>query len=370
LDVERRGTFVKLNSEINGWLMVLVVLVTAGITSWVMLRNRPDQRWNSPYSYPPQQVALGFSPGMKAADICTGCHPVISTIPNTKATKTLPHDHRGICSNCHRLSSAQNAVFMAVGGQKDLNTGIPAIRAGAPVPHADRGSCTNCHTVLSSSGNPIPDISATSTQPHETRGFCSNCHRLASQVRVNTGQGGAQAVTPVASMGQAIAARPTAPPSTAPEGEWMGLEVAPITSLTANQYNIPYGTQGLVVAEAEGQAAAAGLRAGDVLLSVNGASISNMTDFFQATWNGTQTQGVVEVLRKGEVLSLNIAQTTNPGSAAITDMPKPATQGGMPAAMPTPRNDTSVSPENAAGWSGPQGLGNVPGWCPGPGYVQ
>ena len=41
--------------------------------------------------------------------------------------------------------------------------------------------------------------------------------------------------------------------------------MTPITALTARQYGIPEGTQGLVVAEAEAQAALAGVRAGDML---------------------------------------------------------------------------------------------------------
>jgi len=345
--------------------MILVVLVTACITSWVMLRNRPSQSWNSRYYYSPQKVAWSLSPGMTAANICTDCHPVISTIPNARATSTLPHDHRGICSNCHRLAGMQAAIPMAVGGQMAGTTGVPVIRAGAVPVHADRGACANCHTVLSSRGNPIPDINATSSSPHEIRGVCSNCHQLANQNGLNANRGGTQAAMPMASVGRVVAST-TVPLTTATEGEWMGLEVAPITPLTAGQYKIPYGTRGLVVAEAEGQAAVAGLRAGDVLLSVNGVPISNMTDFFQATWNGTQTRGVAEVLRKGQTLSLNIAQTTSPGSAAMTNMPMNDPAGGMPAAMPTPRGDTSIYPANAAGWSGGQGLGNVQAWSPGP----
>ena len=123
----------------------------------------------------------------------------------------------------------------------------------------------------------------------------------------------------------------------------MGLEVAPITSLTAGQYNIPVDTRGLVVAEAEGRAAVAGLRAGDVLLSVNGALISNMTDFFQVTENGTLTQGVVEVLRQGQIMSSNITQTINPTPAATNNIPANAA-GGIPAAMQTPRCNTLIYP--------------------------
>lgn len=311
----------KLSKKMNGWLVVLVVLVTAGITSWVMLKDKPRQTWNPAYYYSPQQVAWNFSPGITAVSICTDCHPGISTIANVTSPSTLPHDHRGICTNCHRLSGQDKGVLQyvptpdltqsinpmaSVWWQVAGTDGIPVIRAGAVPPHADRGVCSNCHRVVDSQGNPIPNISTTSTSPHVSRGICSNCHLVGAQYAalLPTNMGGMQAPYRYFMEPAAI---PMAPPlRTATEGEWMGLEVAPITPLTAGQYGIPDGTRGLVVAEAEGQAATAGLNAGDVLLSVNGALISNMTDFFQATRNGTLTQGMVEVLRGGQKLAVYI----------------------------------------------------------------
>ena len=98
-----------------------------------------------------------------------------------------------------------------------------------------------------------------------------------------------------------------------------------------------------MVAEAEGLALVAGLKAGDVLLSVNGASISNMTDFLQVTQNGTMTQGVVEVLRQGQIFSLYIAQPNNPTPNATNNIP-PNLQGGIPAAMTSPGCNTLIYP--------------------------
>jgi len=143
----------------------------------------------------------------------------------------------------------------------------------------------------------------------------------------------------------------------------MGMEVAPITPVTASQYGIPQGTPGLVVAEAESTAAVTGLRAGDVVLSVNGMPTSNMIDFFQATQNGALTQGVVEVLRGGQRLSANIGQTTNPATAAVPN--SPVNTPSVSPAMPTPQGGSPVYPGNVAAWGGGQGLGNVQGWGPG-----
>jgi len=353
----------KLSKLINGLIMVLAILVTAGITSWVMMKKNPGLQWNSTFYYPQQQVASTFSPGIAAANICTECHPVVSTIPNVTATTTLPHDHRAICSNCHYLASVRGPIPAAVVGQTAGGTGVPVIRAGAVPLHAERGVCTNCHEVINNLGNPIPDISVLSTSPHENRGVCANCHRLTKQSGFNANTGGTQAAIPMAAAGLVAAPRTTAPLNPATEGEWMGLEVAPITPLTAGQYGIPNGICGLVVAEAEGQAAVADLKAGDVVLSVNGAPTSNMTEFFQATRNGTLTNGIVEVFRKGQELKVDIAQKAAPVPAAVPNTPA-NNRAGMPAAMPTPQGGTPIYPGNPAGGAG-SGPGNAQGWGPG-----
>ena len=85
------------------------------------------------------------------------------------------------------------------------------------------------------------------------------------------------------------------------EGEWLGLEVAPITSLTASQYNLPQRLQGVVIPDAEAQAAAAGILAGDVVLSVNGQPTRNIREFLAATNHGRLTRGVVQIFRRGQV---------------------------------------------------------------------
>jgi S1-C subfamily serine protease len=151
-----------------------------------------------------------------------------------------------------------------------------------------------------------------SGMPHEYRGVCTNCHQLPDPNRFNANPYRTQAGTAVAAA-QPMAAPPMmAPAKTPTEGEWMGLEVTPITPLTARQYGIRDGTRGLVVAEAEAQAALVGIRAGDLLVAVNEVPITGMTDFFQATRNGTMTQGVVEILRQGQRLAVDLAPTTAP----------------------------------------------------------
>ncbi len=124
------------------------------------------------------------------------------------------------------------------------------------------------------------------------------------------------------------------------------MEVSPITPLTARQYGIADGTRGLVVAEAEVQATVAGIKAGDVIVSINGTPTPGMTAFFQATNNGTMTEGVVQFIRKGQSLAVNLARTTNPALAGAPNTPGNVPPAGTTAAMPVFRGNFSVSPNS------------------------
>jgi len=374
----------KPSKDMSSWLILLVVLATAFVTSWAMLKFKPADNWNASSYYPAQQVAQNFSPGLAAMD---------------------------------------NNWLLAAGGPP-----VPVILAGAVAPHPDRGVCTNCHTVVSSRQKPIPSINATATMPHEYRGVCSNCHQIGIQGGTTTNQFGAQSATPAnpyavqgamqaspysvqgampanpysvqgamsaapsqfaatpvaavrplvtpgvqmpigtqmpavaqmpAGTQMARAGQPPARPAT--EGEWMGLEVTPITTLTATQYGIPPGTRGLVVTDAEAQAAIVGVKAGDVVVALNGMPISQMTEFFQATRNGTLTQATVELIRKDQRLAVNITQTPPPPPAVAAG---PNTQANFPPAgmgqtMAPPSAATPISPVAAGRWGVPPTYGNA-----------
>ena len=325
---DRKGGIpVKPSKEVSSWLIILVVLVTAFVTSWAMLKYKPSQGLDASSYYPPQQVTQNLSPGVAAL---------------------------------------QGGWQLAAG-----TTWIPVIRAGAVAPHTDRGVCTECHTVVRGGQQPIPPISASAIMPHEYRGVCSNCHRFSKPFGLNTNPYRTQVATPMA-----LVAAPrvlTPPPATAAtEGEWMGLEVTPITQLTARQYGIPAGIRGLLVAEAEAQAALAGIKAGDVVVSINGVPITQMTDFFQATGNGTLTGGVLEIARQGKRLAVNLAQTTTAAAAATPNtVPAPA-PAAMRAAIRMPQGNFSMAPANvpAAEWGPGQGLGVAGRNNPGTGWQR
>ena len=70
-----------------------------------------------------------------------------------------------------------------------------------------------------------------------------------------------------------------------------------------------------MVVEAEGGAALAGLKPGDVLIGVDGIPIRNMTDFFQNTKNGTAQSAQLDLLRAGQQLQLRLSATPPPAPA-------------------------------------------------------
>jgi len=121
---------------------------------------------------------------------------------------------------------------------------------------------------------------------------------------------------PVAPFAALAAATPTPPPSPHPwprlavahRGEWLGLEVAPISSITAISTTCRPGLPGLLVVEAEAQAATVGAKAGDVLQFVNGVPTLDMTKFFMATKNGTVAAGTIVLWRKGEQMVTRLGQ--------------------------------------------------------------
>ncbi|MCU0694871.1 MAG: magnetochrome domain-containing protein [Polyangiaceae bacterium] len=181
-------------------------------------------------------------------------------------------------------------------------------------------TCASCHTITDARGVAVPPIHALSPLPHTYRGVCVNCHTITTRPQAPAAQPAAYAcpIQPVAAVAPA-APGPAAPVAT--EGEWLGLEVAPISPLTATQFKLPEGTFGLIVVEAEAQAATLGLKPGDVLVGVNGSSVGTMTDFFAATQNGTLTEADVQVMRRGQPLSLRLSATAPapaPRAAAAT----------------------------------------------------
>jgi len=291
---------------IPGWVVGVATLVTGAITAVAMSRGGFKPAWanDRPYSISGvpkfvQWAVPGWNPQLQALPINAGS--IVPVATNGGALVASPVATAGATP----AAFAPGAPTLAA---------APIIRAGSVSLHTDRGTCTGCHSVISAMGAPIPAISATSLMIHEYRGVCTNCHLIAVGP---SSPGVARA---------AAAMAPVSPPPARPklEGEWMGAEVAPITQLTRTQFGLAAGTQGVVVVEAEAQAATAGLKPGDVVMAVNLIPVRTMAEFLGATQNGTLGSGSVDVLRGSQRFAVVL------GGAAANALPV------MPKAAPVP----------------------------------
>jgi S1-C subfamily serine protease len=89
--------------------------------------------------------------------------------------------------------------------------------------------------------------------------------------------------------------------------EWAGIEVMPITPELAKRHGIRKGKSGVVVLEAEGMAAAAGIMRGDVIQGLNRKRVNNMADFMSATANANIMEGVLlDISRQGDPLFITM----------------------------------------------------------------
>ncbi len=270
--------------EIPVWLIAVVVVITAGITVWAMFGRAPVEGWPADAAGIARQVTQVLSPP---------------------------------------LAGINAGAYQPVAGLRRP----PPIQAGQTPPHPNLGACTLCHVVLGQAGKAIPMITALAALPHRYRGgICTNCHLV-------TG-----AREPVGARPAAFAAlAPAAVPARVPrEGAWLGMEVGPVTPLTAGQYRIPAGIGGVVVSEAESVASVAGVRAGDVVTAIDGVPVADMAGFLRATQYGTLAGGTVDLLRTGRAVRLVLGSPPTgpaaawPGQAAAAPGWAPGYAGSLP----------------------------------------
>jgi hypothetical protein len=288
----------KWKKVIPSWVVGTVIMATLAVTLYQVIQTQSALGWRASNVESPKSLGQVFFPGVTAIQgLWNGMAPPVQA-PAPLATQT-------------------NAVQ------------VPTIVAGSTPIHVDRGECTSCHTVLSKRGAPIPVIQTNSRPPHDNRGMCTNCHVLGGFPAASQAQAAGLAPAELNATAVALiaAAVPVGPQGTAPamapiiEGAWNGVEVSPITQLTATQYGVPLDAAGLVVAEAEGAGALAGLKAGDVITAVNGVPTPVMTDFFKATNNGLMPRASVTAFRKGQPLALYVDAAAGPAPAGGTPVP-------------------------------------------------
>jgi hypothetical protein len=282
------------STKIPGWFVVIVVAVTAVVTAWAMLKRDGGDLLYQTTTYPRQVTQVLY--------------------PATGAMS------QGMGQGAQQVAA---------------NRSPPPIHAGIMPTHGERGPCTLCHKVVDALGRTLPAIRVMASMPHQYRGgLCINCHHVSRNQAGSPAAGGGRAAalgaggrSPVA--GQLPAAAVRKPPPS--EGAWQGMEVVPITSMTASQYGLRPGTTGLVVAEAEGAAGAAGVQAGDVVVRVNSTPVTDMRAFIGATQNGSAPAGQVTITRDGKLhrIALGGASGQSPGT---TPRPAAGGAGGAPAA--------------------------------------
>ncbi len=269
---------------VPGWLIIVAVVLTIAVTVWIINKKNPDL-WQAGASPTPMRVVQAASPILGAAE-----------------------------------------QFQVVAGVREL----PVIQAGSRPGHEDRGPCTRCHSVVDTTGVPVAQLHSYAVLTHSlSDGLCINCHGALPPRATMSGNG---ALMAVATMG-------LKPPVA--DVEWMGMEAVPITRLTAEQYRIPPNIQGVVIAEVEGRARAAGLQAGDVVVAVDGAPVIDTQSFNSSTRNGRLDRGTVQVLRGGKFLEATFETAALAPAAA----PHPPEVPEPPAVREPPeRRDTPVRP--------------------------
>jgi len=117
------------------------------------------------------------------------------------------------------------------------------------------------------------------------------------------------------------------------EVEWIGITAAPLGAEEAAARGIPGDVGGVVIEEADGIAARAGVRPGDVLLAVNGQRIQDLADFSRVTGETDVSKGAVQldVIRRGSRMPVLVLP-----SHGATQAPRQTTPGriiGPPAAV-------------------------------------
>lgn len=278
------------------WMLVAAVLVSGVLTAWAMWESGmtgPQDSWGRVDDAVAQVWAGdGAAPGV-APYAVAGPTPTVSAVARV--------------------------------------AGAPPILSGTRRPHGDRGPCTGCHRVMQSSGRPVPLIQSSASLPHAYRGICVNCHSIAGIGPVGP-RPVAMPVAPSGFPGQALAPPPgpalaaPAPRPAQPAGprevEWLGVEAQP-------------GPLGVVVGAADGVAARAGVAAGDLIVSVNGAPTSSMATLADVTQNGNLPQGTMIVRRVGQRLAFELRQGPGAGMQVAPITPGAQAWGTSPRPGPS-----------------------------------
>lgn len=68
--------------------------------------------------------------------------------PPITADRVRPHEHKGECTDCHRVLGSDQG-FRGAPGRGRAPRAAPAITFNDVRPHPDRGACVGCHSITS-----------------------------------------------------------------------------------------------------------------------------------------------------------------------------------------------------------------------------
>ncbi|MCG6552110.1 MAG: PDZ domain-containing protein [Candidatus Magnetominusculus sp. LBB02] len=106
------------------------------------------------------------------------------------------------------------------------------------------------------------------------------------------------------------------------EGHWIGLETIPLTPAIAKANGIPAGVEGVLVDEVTLVAANSGLLAGDVIMAINDAKVTDLPTFRAATRpTAMARQAAVTVYRTGAQKKINVLSVEELGIAQMEAAP-------------------------------------------------
>ena len=93
------------------------------------------------------------------------------------------------------------------------------------------------------------------------------------------------------------------------EASWLGLGLAPLNKTEAKEMGVPAGQKGMVVETVgSGIGSKAGMKASDVITSINGEPVNSLNDFMDATENANGA--VIDILRAGKHLYITVEAPT------------------------------------------------------------
>jgi len=111
------------------------------------------------------------------------------------------------------------------------------------------------------------------------------------------------------------------------DSDW-GVSLSAITSTLRGTYNIPNKVNGVVVLSVVpgGAAEEAGLAPGDVIVGIDGATISDLDEFFDAVAEDEDDTALLDIYTQGQFRYIPIASAVTDGTVCIADEPIPVAE--------------------------------------------